>query len=612
MSSKSLGTLTLDLIARTGGFVRGMDKAERRSAKWRRQVQKDLKRLRGEFGKFAKMAAGAGVAAAGAFTILAKEGLQYVDAQAKMARQIGGTIDGLRGLQIAANDAGVDTNTLNGAVDRMNARLGEAREGSGQAYEALNKLGLAADDLARMDADERIATIADRVKALGLDSADTADLLRNLGIRNREMVNLLLQGGDGIRAARQEVDDYGLSLSEVDAAKVEAANDAFSRIPRLLEPVKNQIAITLAEPMQDVADRINEAARETNGFESAIVDALGSGVEWAGRFLDSINDVYLLLLKAQRFQFSIEALGEQTRLNPGQGMGRMSNYGLDNPPLETGPATQRVNEIDSLIGELESGGGILNGVSSELAKWQDSIAQRREEILNGALELGGDGDGMISTAAINAAESVVGSMERVSTAANGAADALDGFNPSKSEEVESILDRAGEGASIDDGGQIRDAWGNALPTLQRELNATLEQQLADFKSAQNLQAGLEAAAQAFTDGATVAAKAAWASVMPQSADGVASGVLPTTEQAAAGNSTISWSTDLGAEKATQAASQVSGASSGDASGGGGNKQLGTLTLKSEEGGSLDVFTENVEAAEKWLADTLAGVAAGSR
>ncbi len=41
MAGKSLGTLTIDLIARTGGFVQGMDKAERSSQKWRDNVKKD-------------------------------------------------------------------------------------------------------------------------------------------------------------------------------------------------------------------------------------------------------------------------------------------------------------------------------------------------------------------------------------------------------------------------------------------------------------------------------------------------------------------------------------------------------------------------------------------
>ena len=40
MAGKSLGTLTIDLVAKVGGFVSGMDKAERASAKmWSKQVK---------------------------------------------------------------------------------------------------------------------------------------------------------------------------------------------------------------------------------------------------------------------------------------------------------------------------------------------------------------------------------------------------------------------------------------------------------------------------------------------------------------------------------------------------------------------------------------------
>ncbi len=40
MATRSLGTLTLDIIAKVGGFVSGMDAAERRSEKWRKEVER--------------------------------------------------------------------------------------------------------------------------------------------------------------------------------------------------------------------------------------------------------------------------------------------------------------------------------------------------------------------------------------------------------------------------------------------------------------------------------------------------------------------------------------------------------------------------------------------
>jgi lambda family phage tail tape measure protein len=42
MANRSLGTLTIDLIAKTGGFVQGMDQAERKSRSWRTAVMNDI------------------------------------------------------------------------------------------------------------------------------------------------------------------------------------------------------------------------------------------------------------------------------------------------------------------------------------------------------------------------------------------------------------------------------------------------------------------------------------------------------------------------------------------------------------------------------------------
>ncbi|MCO1337114.1 hypothetical protein MO867_22580, partial [Microbulbifer sp. OS29] len=63
MSKKSLGTLTLDLIAKVGGFQEGLDKAERGTEKWKRQLKKNVSAV-------GKAFAGLSVAAAGALAVM--------------------------------------------------------------------------------------------------------------------------------------------------------------------------------------------------------------------------------------------------------------------------------------------------------------------------------------------------------------------------------------------------------------------------------------------------------------------------------------------------------------------------------------------------------------
>jgi hypothetical protein len=237
--------------------------------------------------KLALLGAAATAAGAAFATKLTKDGLEFVDSQAKMARSIGATIDGLRGLQIAAGDAGIENVAAD--VQKLNVRLGEAARRGGPAKEMLDGLGLSANALMQMDADARLAAISDQVRALGLSSAETADMLLQLGIENKQLVDFMRQGGDAIRTARQEVDEFGLSISEVDAAQIEAANDAMARIGRVMEGVRNQFAVALAPILKEVADRFNNLAKANQGFGGQASKAAEVGIRAMAKFADVLQ-----------------------------------------------------------------------------------------------------------------------------------------------------------------------------------------------------------------------------------------------------------------------------------------------------------------------------------
>jgi hypothetical protein len=57
-----------------------------------------------------------------------------------------------------------------------------------------------------------------------------------------------------------------LSVSNIDAAKVEMANDAMGRIGLTLEGIKNQFAIAFAPMLKEFADRFNDLSKENKGF----------------------------------------------------------------------------------------------------------------------------------------------------------------------------------------------------------------------------------------------------------------------------------------------------------------------------------------------------------
>ena len=81
MSTRSIGQLTVDLIAKTFGFEQGMDKAAKTADKRMKEIEASAKKA----GAFIGTAIGAGVVAAGAaLTKLTVDAINYADALDEM------------------------------------------------------------------------------------------------------------------------------------------------------------------------------------------------------------------------------------------------------------------------------------------------------------------------------------------------------------------------------------------------------------------------------------------------------------------------------------------------------------------------------------------------
>lgn len=210
--------------------------------------------------------AGVGVALTG----LTRQGLSFVDSQVKMARSLDGTADGLRAVQIAGEDAGVEVQSMGRDLQTMSRELARAADEGGPAADALEKLGLNASDLLDMDVDDRLAAISDRMRQLGISGGQAQRVLQQFGIRNRDFALLLQEGGEAIRGARQEVDEFGLSISEELGEQVEVANDSMTRIGRVFESLQIQLAGAVAPTLERVSGRFADLSREGGPLSQAV------------------------------------------------------------------------------------------------------------------------------------------------------------------------------------------------------------------------------------------------------------------------------------------------------------------------------------------------------
>lgn len=205
-------------------------------------------------------AVGAAVTAAAAgMAKLARDEMNVIDAQSKLARSMGGTVTGLRALKFAAEDAGIDG--LEASLNRLNRRLGAVEMGGGPAVETVKRLGLNLAELAEMDVDDRLATIADRIRDYGGSAQESARHLQQLGFEQKGAIELFMQGGDAIREARKEVEAFGLAVSDIDAQRMEAANSAMWRLGKIVEGLRTQLAVNLSPVILETAERLVLMAR---------------------------------------------------------------------------------------------------------------------------------------------------------------------------------------------------------------------------------------------------------------------------------------------------------------------------------------------------------------
>ncbi|MCD9148989.1 hypothetical protein [Pseudophaeobacter flagellatus] len=262
MGQSVIGALRVNLGLNSAKFERGA-----------KRVKSPLAQMKKQFLAVAAVAAAAG----GAISAMALAGARDLDRAAKSARRLGASIGGFRALELAAGEAGVSLSSMTNdiqTVDREIASIGK----SGNAKRALDALGISAQQLSGADADEKLALIADRVKALGLSTGETSSILRDLGVRNREMVLLMLNGGDVIRSARRDIEDYGLAVSSVDAGQIEQANDRIARLGLVTQYLGQRLALEVVPALGQMALGITNSLRAGGALRGGL-DGLASNVQ---------------------------------------------------------------------------------------------------------------------------------------------------------------------------------------------------------------------------------------------------------------------------------------------------------------------------------------------
>lgn len=203
--ARSLGTLTVNLLMKTGQFESDTGRAARIAERRAKEIK----------ASFDRAGAAIGVALAGAATATAyaiKSAIDRADELSKAGQKIGVSTDALSALEYAARLSDVSLQQLSTGIGKLSQNMVAAVSGNKQLSGAFDAIGVSVTDAngKLRGADEVLLDLADVFKSLPDGADQTALAMQLMGKSGRDMVPLLNGGSEAITAMTDEARTLGL------------------------------------------------------------------------------------------------------------------------------------------------------------------------------------------------------------------------------------------------------------------------------------------------------------------------------------------------------------------------------------------------------------------
>lgn len=277
-----IGSLVVEIAADSSKF----DSATAKTTTSLDALSKKATDAVGTFTKYSAAAAAAGGAIAAALYVKAS---QAIDAQAKLAQRLNTTSESMATLERAGGLSGVAMEKVAQGSGDLTRRLSQAATMGGPVKDALDSIGLSAEQLQSIPLDQRI----EKINQALLENADASQRAAIAGqLFGEEGALFMTQiNPDVLAQARKETELFGLALSDVDAAKVEMANDAFSTFGMAADGIVQQLTVQLAPIVKAISDEFVNAADEAGGFGNVAIDAFEKVINVAAFVADAADGI---------------------------------------------------------------------------------------------------------------------------------------------------------------------------------------------------------------------------------------------------------------------------------------------------------------------------------
>ncbi len=272
--SKSLGTLTLDLVARTGSFVSGMDKAERSSEKWRKEVEKNAKAVGAAFGA----GSAAAIASLTAITVSTVNAAAEIS---KLSTIAGSSSTEFQKFAAGAQLVGIEQDKLADILKDVTEKAGEfAATGGGGMKDFFEQIapqvGVTADQFAALSGPQALGLYVDTLEKAGVSQQQMTFYMESLASDATALIPLLKDNGAAMKGFADEAERAGAILSEQTIAEANKLRAAMYLMDQATTGLKNQIGSALIPVLGDFADGLSGVTVDGSLAATVSEDLAGS------------------------------------------------------------------------------------------------------------------------------------------------------------------------------------------------------------------------------------------------------------------------------------------------------------------------------------------------
>lgn len=245
-------------------------------------------------GGFAAVAA-AIVKAEKAMISMTKESAAFADNIITLSMQTGQSTQQLQEFAYASELIDVSVDTMQGSLTKLTNNMQDTMNGTGNAKASFEALGVS---VTNADGSMRSANdvFYETIDALGQVKNETERDAMSMDIFGRsaqDLNPLIIQGSKTIKAYADEARNMGYVLDDEALSALGAVDDAYQRLQKTQEGVKNQLAVEFAPYLEefygDVTTMVKDGGKAIK--DSGIVDAFGMMLETVGDILNPMSDL---------------------------------------------------------------------------------------------------------------------------------------------------------------------------------------------------------------------------------------------------------------------------------------------------------------------------------